>query len=56
MSVKMVEITEEEFDRLQERDDFLSALECAGVDNWEGIDEAHEILREWQEDSDLEDN
>ena len=55
MSVKMVEITEEDFDRLQERDDFLSALECAGVDNWDGFNEAHEILREWREDSDLED-
>ena len=54
MSVKMIEITEEEFERLQERDDFLSALECAGVDNWEGIDQAHEFLREWYEDSDLE--
>ena len=51
--IKMVEITEEEFDRLQERDDFLSALEeCAGVDNWEGIDQAHEFFREWREDSD----
>ena len=48
MSVKMVEITEEEFDRLQERDDFLSALECAGVDNWEGTDQAHEFLRGWR--------
>ena len=54
MSDNMVEITEEEFDRLQERDDFLFALECAGVDNWEGIDQAYEFLREWREDSDLE--
>ena len=54
MSVKMIEITEEEFERLQERDDFLSALECVGVDNWEGIDQAHEFLREWYKDSDLE--
>ena len=54
MNVKMIEITEEEFERLQERDDFLSALECAGVDNWEGIDQAHEYLREWREDLDLE--
>ena len=31
---------------LEERDKFLSALEAAGVDNWEGYSHAHEILEE----------
>lgn len=26
---------------------WLDALEAAGVDNWEGYSHAHEILREW---------
>ena len=52
MSVKMVEITEEEFERLQERDDFLSALEAAGVDNWDGYYEAQLIQKEWYRESD----
>lgn len=43
----MIEITEEEFDRLQERDDFLSASEIAGVDNWDGYYEARLIQKEW---------
>ncbi|MGA5506862.1 hypothetical protein [Streptomyces umbrinus] len=30
---------------LEERDEWLSALEAAGVDNWQGIDVAHEIRR-----------
>ena len=52
MSVKLIEITEEEFGRLQERDDFLSALEAAGVDNWDGYYEAHRIQKEWYGESD----
>lgn len=39
-----VTITIEEFIRLTGRDDFLSALEAAGVDNWEGYDIACRIL------------
>lgn len=31
---------------VQERLDFLNALEAAGVDNWQGIDYAYEILEE----------
>lgn len=34
----------EEYTRLLERDEFLSALEAAGVDNWEGYDAAIRIL------------
>lgn len=32
--------------------EWLSALEAAGVDNWEGYEEALSIRREWQEDLD----
>lgn len=39
-----VSITKAEYDRLVERDDFLTALEAAGVDNWEGCSEAYRIL------------
>ena len=31
--------------KLREREQLLDALEAAGVDNWEGYDEAMEILR-----------
>ena len=34
-----VEISVEELERLEGRDEFLSKLEAAGVDNWEGFDE-----------------
>ena len=33
-----------ELKRLQERDKFLSALEAAGVDNWDGYDYARELM------------
>ncbi len=32
----------------EERLMWLDALECAGVDNWDGIDEAIRIYREWE--------
>lgn len=41
---EMVTITQKEYDRLKEREDWLYALEAAGVDNWEGYDYAWEIL------------
>ena len=41
--------TVEEFERLKERDDWLSALEAAGVDNWSGMEEAIRIRNEWRE-------
>lgn len=49
---EMVEITRDEYDMLLERDRWLSALEAAGVDNWNGWDEARSILREWDEEDD----
>ena len=43
-----VEISESLYRELLERDNFLSALEAAGVDNWDGYEQAHEILEQWQ--------
>lgn len=36
-------------EKLMEREQLLDALEAAGVDNWEGYDEAMEILEEQNE-------
>lgn len=36
------ELHEEDVERLR----WLDALEAAGVDNWQGIDFAHDLLRE----------
>jgi len=43
---EMVTITKAEYERLCERDEWLSCLEAAGVDNWEGMEEAIRIRRE----------
>jgi len=43
---KMVKISKEEYKHLLEDSDTLSALEEAGVDNWEGYDDAMDILRD----------
>jgi hypothetical protein len=37
---------------LSERATLLSALEAAGVDNWEGYSHAYGILAEWEEEDD----
>ena len=41
-----VTISREEYDILLENQKWIDALEAAGVDNWDGIDFALEILRE----------
>ena len=41
-----VKIPVDAFEQLQEESKWLSALEAAGVDNWEGISYAHEIFGE----------
>ena len=41
---KMVEITESRLAELEEAEHMLGALECAGVDNWQGYDLAMEHL------------
>jgi len=40
MNEEMITITKAEYDRLCEDSEWLSYLEGAGVDNWEGFDEA----------------
>lgn len=47
---EMITITKKEYDRLKEDSEWLGCLEQAGVDNWDGIDNAMEIKREEQED------
>lgn len=44
--VEMVSVPKREYERLLERDEWLSCLEAAGVDNWSGFDDAREIMRE----------
>ena len=36
-------------EKLEERVAFLDALEAAGVDSWDGYDEAQELLEVWQQ-------
>ena len=43
----VVAISKELYEALLDRDQKLCALEAAGVDNWEGYDEALSILEEW---------
>lgn len=47
---EMVTITKARYDRLLDRDDWLDCLEAAGVDNWDGYDEAGRIYRETEND------
>ena len=46
MENEMVTITKEEYAHLQESLLWLEALENAGVDNWDGISFAHELMNE----------
>lgn len=41
-----IEVNEEDYLRLVEDSAFLEALRAAGVDNWEGLDEAVRIFNE----------
>jgi len=45
---KIAMVPEEEYFKLLERDRWLCALEAAGVDNWEGFEEAQRIIAEWE--------
>lgn len=38
--VEMVTISKEEYEWLRSRDLLLNALECNGVDNWDGYEDA----------------
>ena len=44
-----MEITQSEYDKLVADQQMLRALECAGVDNWEGSSFAMDLLDEWNE-------
>ena len=46
---EMVTITKEEYEDLLSGAHWLSCLESAGVDNWQGIDFAYEIMEEIDE-------
>lgn len=41
---------EEENTKLQDRNQLLCALECAGVDNWGGWSDAQDMIDEWNND------
>ena len=45
-------ISESEYNELIEDQKFLRALQAAGVDNWEGICVAIDILDEWNKEED----
>ncbi len=47
----MIEIPFEEYDRLVDSENFLEALNQAGVDNWEGYDVAYQIYNGQDPDS-----
>jgi hypothetical protein len=52
MTEEMITITKEEYDQLCKESDWLSWLEAAGVDNWEGFDEARNMRDEWKAEND----
>lgn len=41
--MQMITIEKEEYDRLVHDSEWLACLETAGVENWEGIDEARDL-------------
>ena len=45
----MITISEEEYNEMLDRLMWLDALERAGVDNWDGLEEAQEIYQEWNQ-------
>ena len=47
---QMVTISRKEYEKLLKDQNWLECLEAAGVDNWEGISMAYEILGEDEED------
>lgn len=46
MDEEMVSIPKEQYDQLVLDQKFLSALEAAGVDNWEGYEFARDMFNE----------
>ena len=43
----VVVMSDAEYEQLAVDSQFLSALRCAGVDNWNGYEEAQEMVEEW---------
>lgn len=43
---ELITITKEELNNLIERSEFLECLEACGVDNWQGYDDAWEMMNE----------
>lgn len=46
-----VSISKKEYSRLLQQDEWVSCLDQAGVDNWEGIDYAIELYDQYQQDN-----
>jgi hypothetical protein len=44
-----VTISQEKYDELIEDSNFLNALRAAGVDNWDGYENAQDIIKEWND-------
>lgn len=44
-----VTISQEEYDELLNASALLECLKGCGVDNWDGWDDAHEMLDSWKE-------
>ena len=47
MTTETITISKEDYEEMQQELLWLQALEDAGVDNWEGFDEAREIYQEY---------
>lgn len=47
----MIQLTQAEYDKLLDAQNKLSALQAAGVDNWDGYDYAMEMLNDEEEES-----
>jgi hypothetical protein len=45
-SIDVIEVSQKEYNDLQRRSEWLSYLEAAGVDNWEGYDIAYDMAKE----------
>lgn len=50
ITTEEVTISFEKYQSLREAELFLDALEAVGVDEWEGYDQAKELLMEWDND------
>lgn len=48
MNEETVTITKLEYEKLKDRDLFLTALEHAGVDNWDWYGEAQDIYKDFK--------